>query len=212
MDKVYKIPGKKAYIVYNIRLELCNSQSQIYSINLKITLNSCLYDCFGKFFKWCIKLIIPYSSWKDEVSTTVFGNEEGEQGSDAWDRRKSSYRAVLEKKLSIAERAIATNPCSITLQLERLKICQELWEPSVLAKEWKKLVRVVWVSVWYTLSLFLALLPLCAYVGKLAKDFRWNELLPVNENRCHYRNAVCHLVKELFSKMHCCSSFWKLDS
>lgn len=76
------------------------------------------------------------------MSTTVFGNEEKEQGSDASDRRKSSYRAVLEKKLSIAERAVATNPCSITLQLERLKICQELWEPSVLAKEWKKLVSL----------------------------------------------------------------------
>lgn len=77
------------------------------------------------------------------MSTTVFGNEESEKGSDALDHRKSSYRAVLEKKLSIAERAVATNPCSITLQLERLKICQELWEPSILAKEWKKLVSLV---------------------------------------------------------------------
>lgn len=72
----------------------------------------------------------------------MFGNEEGEQGINSADRRKSSYRAVLEKKLSIAERAVATNPCSITLQLERLKICQELLEPSVLAKEWRKLVSL----------------------------------------------------------------------
>uniref|UniRef100_A0A3Q3RCK6 NRDE-2, necessary for RNA interference, domain containing n=1 Tax=Monopterus albus TaxID=43700 RepID=A0A3Q3RCK6_MONAL len=56
------------------------------------------------------------------------------------ERHKSSYRAVLEKKLSIAERAVATNPGCIALQLERLRICQELWEPSVLAKEWKKMV------------------------------------------------------------------------
>uniref|UniRef100_A0A3Q0S8C7 NRDE-2, necessary for RNA interference, domain containing n=1 Tax=Amphilophus citrinellus TaxID=61819 RepID=A0A3Q0S8C7_AMPCI len=54
--------------------------------------------------------------------------------------RKSSYRAVLEKKLSIADRAVATNPLCIALQLERLRICQELWEPPALAKEWKKLV------------------------------------------------------------------------
>uniref|UniRef100_A0A3B4BJ74 Uncharacterized protein n=1 Tax=Periophthalmus magnuspinnatus TaxID=409849 RepID=A0A3B4BJ74_9GOBI len=53
---------------------------------------------------------------------------------------KLSYRAVLEKKLSIADRAVASNPSCISLQLERLKICQELWESSVLAKEWKKLV------------------------------------------------------------------------
>uniref|UniRef100_A0A3B3I8A8 NRDE-2, necessary for RNA interference, domain containing n=1 Tax=Oryzias latipes TaxID=8090 RepID=A0A3B3I8A8_ORYLA len=55
-------------------------------------------------------------------------------------KSKSSYKAVLEKKLSIAERAVAINPTCISLQLERLRICQELWEPSVLAKEWKKLV------------------------------------------------------------------------
>uniref|UniRef100_A0A3Q3S983 NRDE-2, necessary for RNA interference, domain containing n=1 Tax=Mastacembelus armatus TaxID=205130 RepID=A0A3Q3S983_9TELE len=61
-------------------------------------------------------------------------------GNDSTEWRKSSYRAVLEKKLSIAERAVATNPGSVALQLERLRICQELWEPSVLAKEWKKLV------------------------------------------------------------------------
>lgn len=77
---------------------------------------------------------------QDELSATVFGAEEEPQGGDSSERRKSSHRAVLEKKLSIAERAVATNPCSITLQLERLRICQELWEPSLLAKEWKKLV------------------------------------------------------------------------
>ncbi|XP_045919322.1 nuclear exosome regulator NRDE2 [Micropterus dolomieu] len=76
----------------------------------------------------------------DEVSATVFGGEEERPGSDSAERRKASHRAVLEKKLSIAERAVATNPSCIALQLERLRICQELWEPSLLAKEWKKLV------------------------------------------------------------------------
>lgn len=84
---------------------------------------------------------------KDELSTTVFGGEEEPHGSDSAERRKCSHRALLEKKLSIAERAVATNPCSISLQLERLKICQELWEPSLLAKEWKKLVSLqFWVK------------------------------------------------------------------
>lgn len=77
---------------------------------------------------------------QDELSSTAFGGEEEQQGTDSAERRKSSHRAVLEKKLSIAERAVATNPSCIALQLERLKICQELWEPSALAKEWKKLV------------------------------------------------------------------------
>lgn len=83
------------------------------------------------------------------MSATVFGGEEVQKGGDSAERHKSSYRAVLEKKLSIAERAVATNPLCIALQLERLRICQELWEPSVLAKEWKKLVSLqsLYVSV-----------------------------------------------------------------
>ncbi|XP_068574148.1 nuclear exosome regulator NRDE2 [Cebidichthys violaceus] len=86
------------------------------------------------------QLWIEFIRYQDELSVTAFGGEEQQQGSDAAERRKSSYRAVLEKKLSIAERAVATNHGCVVLQLERLRICQELWEPSLLAKEWKKLV------------------------------------------------------------------------
>ncbi|XP_028995868.1 nuclear exosome regulator NRDE2 [Betta splendens] len=85
------------------------------------------------------QLWIKFIKYQDELST-VFGGKEEQLGTDAVEQRKSSYKAVLEKKLSIAERAVATNPKCIVLQLERLKICQELWEPSALAKEWKKLV------------------------------------------------------------------------
>ncbi|XP_020774937.2 nuclear exosome regulator NRDE2 isoform X1 [Boleophthalmus pectinirostris] len=83
------------------------------------------------------ELWIQFIHYQDELSTTVFIDE---QRSDHTERSKSSYRAVLEKKLSIADRAVALNPSCISLQLERLKICQELWESSALAKEWKKLV------------------------------------------------------------------------
>ncbi|XP_062296230.1 nuclear exosome regulator NRDE2 [Scomber scombrus] len=86
------------------------------------------------------QLWIQFIRYQDELSATAFTGEEEQQGADSAERRKSSYRAILEKKLSIAERAVATNPGCIALQLERLKICQELWEPSALAKEWKKLV------------------------------------------------------------------------
>ncbi|XP_076025305.1 nuclear exosome regulator NRDE2 isoform X2 [Genypterus blacodes] len=86
------------------------------------------------------QLWIDYIRFQDEQSAAAFGGEEERQGGDSAERHKSSYRAVLEKKLSIAERAVATNPTCIALQLERLRICQELWEPSALAKEWKKLV------------------------------------------------------------------------
>ncbi|KAM8916495.1 nuclear exosome regulator NRDE2 [Spinachia spinachia] len=86
------------------------------------------------------QLWIQFIRYQDELTATEFGGEEEQRGSDAAERRKSSYRAVLEKKLSIAERAVATNHGCVALQLERLRICQELWEPSLLAKEWKKLV------------------------------------------------------------------------
>uniref|UniRef100_A0A4W6FCU8 NRDE-2, necessary for RNA interference, domain containing n=1 Tax=Lates calcarifer TaxID=8187 RepID=A0A4W6FCU8_LATCA len=86
------------------------------------------------------QLWIKFIRYQDELTSTEFGGEEEQQGGDSSERRKTSYRAVLEKKLSIAERAVDTNPGCIALQLERLRICQELWEPSALAKEWKKLV------------------------------------------------------------------------
>uniref|UniRef100_A0A673C0Y1 NRDE-2, necessary for RNA interference, domain containing n=1 Tax=Sphaeramia orbicularis TaxID=375764 RepID=A0A673C0Y1_9TELE len=87
-----------------------------------------------------IQLWIEFIKYQDELSATAFGGEEEHKANNPAEHHKSSYRAVLEKKLSIAERAVATNPGCIALQLERLKICQELWESSALAKEWKKLV------------------------------------------------------------------------
>ncbi|XP_063765463.1 nuclear exosome regulator NRDE2 isoform X2 [Eleginops maclovinus] len=86
------------------------------------------------------QLWIQFIRYQDQLSAAVFGGEAEQQGSDAAEHRKSSYRALLEKKLSIAERAVSTNHGCIALQLERLRICQDLWEPSALAKEWKKLV------------------------------------------------------------------------
>uniref|UniRef100_A0AAV2JD92 NRDE-2, necessary for RNA interference, domain containing n=1 Tax=Knipowitschia caucasica TaxID=637954 RepID=A0AAV2JD92_KNICA len=86
------------------------------------------------------ELWIQFMHYQDELSATVFSDEQDSQRRDHTERHKTSYRAVLEKKLSIADRAVASNPTCIPLQLERLKICQELWESSVLAKEWKKLV------------------------------------------------------------------------
>ncbi|KAG7252405.1 hypothetical protein CRUP_010613, partial [Coryphaenoides rupestris] len=73
---------------------------------------------------------------RDQQSAAAFG--EGE--SDSAEGRRASYRAVLEKKLSVAERAVASNPTCVPLHLERLRLCRELWEPAALAKEWKKLV------------------------------------------------------------------------
>uniref|UniRef100_A0A671LXQ9 NRDE-2, necessary for RNA interference, domain containing n=1 Tax=Sinocyclocheilus anshuiensis TaxID=1608454 RepID=A0A671LXQ9_9TELE len=57
-------------------------------------------------------------------------------------RGKMSLRAVLEKKLSIVDRAVESNPANVDLKLEKLCLCKELWEPTTLQKEWKKLVFI----------------------------------------------------------------------
>ncbi|KAM9708280.1 LOW QUALITY PROTEIN: nuclear exosome regulator NRDE2 [Menidia menidia] len=86
------------------------------------------------------QLWIDFIRYQDELSASMFGGEASQTEGEAAEHGRSSYRAVLEKKLSIAERAVASNPACIALQLQRLQICQELWEPAALAKEWKKLV------------------------------------------------------------------------
>ncbi|XP_068110673.1 nuclear exosome regulator NRDE2 [Hyperolius riggenbachi] len=56
------------------------------------------------------------------------------------DSHRMSLRMVLEKKLSILERAIESNASSTELKLARLQLCAEFWEAPALQKEWQKLV------------------------------------------------------------------------
>lgn len=55
---------------------------------------------------------------------------------------RRSERALVERKVSVLDRALDSNPGAVELKLERLRLCRELWEPVVLLKEWKKLVFV----------------------------------------------------------------------
>ncbi|XP_054987614.1 nuclear exosome regulator NRDE2 isoform X1 [Sorex araneus] len=59
---------------------------------------------------------------------------------DGEPRQRASLRLVLEKKLAVLERALDSNQGSVELQLARLRVCAELWEPGALAKEWQKLL------------------------------------------------------------------------
>ncbi|XP_028677156.2 nuclear exosome regulator NRDE2 [Erpetoichthys calabaricus] len=54
--------------------------------------------------------------------------------------RKKSLRFIIEKKISMLDRAIESNPSSVELKLARLELFKELWEPSALLKEWQKLI------------------------------------------------------------------------
>ncbi|XP_063295561.1 nuclear exosome regulator NRDE2 [Pelobates fuscus] len=84
-----------------------------------------------------IQTWMEFVSFQDELirHPSMYSTSEGELGS-----HRMSVKLILEKKLSILERAIESNPGSTELKLSRLKLCEEFWEAAALQKEWKKLV------------------------------------------------------------------------
>ncbi|XP_073683226.1 nuclear exosome regulator NRDE2 isoform X2 [Garra rufa] len=88
-----------------------------------------------------IKLWLDFVHFQDEMafgSGSFFAASDSDDG----DMKKMSFRAVLEKKLSIVDKAVESNPANVDLKLEKLRLCKELWEPATLQKEWKKLVFI----------------------------------------------------------------------
>lgn len=65
----------------------------------------------------------------------MYSTSEGEV-----ERYRMSAKLLLEKKLSILDRAVESNPGSTELKLARLRLCAEFWEAPALLKEWQKLV------------------------------------------------------------------------
>ncbi|XP_077179591.1 nuclear exosome regulator NRDE2 [Paroedura picta] len=84
-----------------------------------------------------VKTWMDFISFQDELmrGPSCYSIGEGEQ-----EKRKRSFKLVLEKKLAILEKAIESNPNDVDLKLARLKLCTEFWEPSAVIKEWQKLV------------------------------------------------------------------------
>ncbi|XP_042548431.1 nuclear exosome regulator NRDE2 isoform X1 [Dipodomys spectabilis] len=82
------------------------------------------------------ELWLAFVAFQDEAMKCpgLCALEEGEE------KRKKSLKLLLEKKLAILERAIDCNQSSVDLKLARLKLCAEFWEPSMLVKEWQKLI------------------------------------------------------------------------
>ncbi|XP_069493555.1 nuclear exosome regulator NRDE2 [Ambystoma mexicanum] len=83
------------------------------------------------------QLWMQFVSFQDELMrvSSMYTIDEGEL-----ETRKISLKVILEKKLSILERAIESNQKNVDLKLARLKLCEEFWEPAALLKEWHKLV------------------------------------------------------------------------
>ncbi|XP_048342184.1 nuclear exosome regulator NRDE2 [Sphaerodactylus townsendi] len=84
-----------------------------------------------------VKMWMDFVSFQDELmkAPSCYSISDGEQ-----EKRKRSFRLVLEKKLAILEKAVESNPNNVDLKLARLKLCTEFWEPSAVIKEWQKLV------------------------------------------------------------------------
>ncbi|XP_050990068.1 nuclear exosome regulator NRDE2 [Labeo rohita] len=88
-----------------------------------------------------IQLWLDFVHFQDELAFGS-GSFSAFSDTDDGDMKKMSLRAVLEKKLSIVDRAVESNPANVDLKLEKLHLCKELWEPATLQKEWKKLVFI----------------------------------------------------------------------
>ncbi|KAG8561892.1 hypothetical protein GDO81_015516 [Engystomops pustulosus] len=84
-----------------------------------------------------IKTWMEFVSFQDELihQPSMYSTSESEM-----DSHRMSLRMVLEKKLSILERAIESNPSCTELKLARLQLCAEFWENAALSKEWQKLI------------------------------------------------------------------------
>ncbi|KAG9481787.1 hypothetical protein GDO78_010813 [Eleutherodactylus coqui] len=84
-----------------------------------------------------IKMWMEFVSFQDELihQPSMYSTSESEM-----DSHRMSLKMVLEKKLSILERAIESNPSCTELKLARLRLCAEFWESAALLKEWQKLI------------------------------------------------------------------------
>ncbi|KAK2878739.1 hypothetical protein Q8A67_019530 [Cirrhinus molitorella] len=89
-----------------------------------------------------IQLWLDFVHFQDELAFGSGSFSAASDGDNDGDLKKMSLRAVLEKKLSIVDKAVESNPANVDLKLEKLRLCKELWEPATLQKEWKKLVFI----------------------------------------------------------------------
>ncbi|MEE6516426.1 hypothetical protein FKM82_025871, partial [Ascaphus truei] len=84
-----------------------------------------------------IQTWMEFVSFQDELifQPSMYSTSKGEM-----ERHRKSVRLLLEKKVSILEKAIERNPGSMELKLARLRLCGEFWEAPSLLKEWQKLI------------------------------------------------------------------------
>ncbi|XP_047737443.1 nuclear exosome regulator NRDE2 isoform X2 [Hyalella azteca] len=88
-------------------------------------------------------LWLEFVQFQDKAFPHLFrGGEGGERSSknSQSSKKGKSARALAERKIALLDAAIKKNPHSLTLQLERLAVGEEVWELQTLNKEWTTLV------------------------------------------------------------------------
>ncbi|XP_052009009.1 nuclear exosome regulator NRDE2 [Xyrauchen texanus] len=136
-------PGTSLYLEGKGQPEVKGDQDCVTAQGSSSTLLSARVEEFNRKLRenpTDIQMWLEFVRFQDELA---FGSGSFSAAKDSdGDMRKMSLRAVLEKKLSIVDKAVESNPGNVDLKLEKLRLCKELWEPAVLLKEWKKLVFV----------------------------------------------------------------------
>ena len=84
-----------------------------------------------------IKLWLDFIKFQDVLFT-----EDIIVGEDSKDKErvKISSQALLDKKLSILDKAFEANPGNIELHLRKLELCSDMWEPAKINKELEQLL------------------------------------------------------------------------
>ncbi|XP_060734896.1 nuclear exosome regulator NRDE2, partial [Tachysurus vachellii] len=77
-----------------------------------------------------VKMWLEFIQFQDELGSSLSG-----QGAE-------SERALLDRKLSVVERALQLNPGCVELKLHRLTLGRGLWDGPTQLKEWKKVVFI----------------------------------------------------------------------
>ncbi|XP_077999752.1 nuclear exosome regulator NRDE2-like [Glandiceps talaboti] len=83
-----------------------------------------------------VKTWLEFVKFQDEVASQ--GIFEMDDTAEV-DKRKKFNLAIMEKKISILEKAIEKNPTSIDLKIEHLELSREFWSSSKLHEHWQQM-------------------------------------------------------------------------
>lgn len=108
------------------------------------TTEQIIYNKTQEFNKWLRENPSDIDKWIE------FVNFQDELSSEKIDGKLEV--AVWEKKLSVIEKALESNPKCVRLSIEKLKILANLWEPDKVNSEWKQLTFIYpnSILVWYS--------------------------------------------------------------